>query len=324
MACDPRAAGRAVPGRRAAERQHLGDVLSGASAQTRREQRHAGASSSRSPASTACATSRASSTSAGPGEHHVTFAQGTEPRHRAGPGPEQGAAGDPAPAARGAAAGHRRHQVADELPLDRRDLRRTDKPTERRHRRLPRAARSRTRSPRQRRRRRSRCSARSTRCASGSIRPSCQRYGLTPLGHRRRDPRAERRRFRPGKIGSLPAPPGQQLNATVTAQSRLPTPDAVQRDHRQARHRAARIVRLGDVARVELGTESYDFETQLQRQPGGGHGHQARAGRERARHRQARQGTTSTDLQRTFPPGRQGRLSRSTRRRSCASRSRRS
>ena len=40
---------------------------------------------------------------------------------------------------------------------------------------------------------------------------------------------------------------------------------------------------LGDVARVELGSEAYDFDDAAQRPPGVGHRRDARAGRERAR-----------------------------------------
>jgi multidrug efflux pump len=60
-----------------------------------------------------------------------------------------------------------------------------------------------------------------------------------------------------GKIGGMPSLPEQQLNATVTAQSKLQTPDQfraiiVKHDSSGA------TVRLGDIARVELGSESYD------------------------------------------------------------------
>jgi multidrug efflux pump len=60
-----------------------------------------------------------------------------------------------------------------------------------------------------------------------------------------------------GKIGGMPTLPEQQLNATVTAQSKLQTPDQfraiiVKHDPSGA------TVRLGDVARVEVGSESYD------------------------------------------------------------------
>lgn len=65
-----------------------------------------------------------------------------------------------------------------------------------------------------------------------------------------------------GSIGALPALKEQQLNATVTAKSQLKTPEEfmqiiVKNDHSGA------IVRLGDVARVELGNESYTTITRL-------------------------------------------------------------
>jgi multidrug efflux pump subunit AcrB len=57
-----------------------------------------------------------------------------------------------------------------------------------------------------------------------------------------------------GQIGNLPAPPTQQLNATVTVQSRLQTPE----EFGTIRLKTAAdgsVVRLRDVARVELGSE---------------------------------------------------------------------
>ncbi|MDY6947967.1 MAG: efflux RND transporter permease subunit, partial [Pseudomonadota bacterium] len=60
-----------------------------------------------------------------------------------------------------------------------------------------------------------------------------------------------------GKIGGMPSLDTQQLNATVTAQSKLQTPEQfraiiVKHDPSGA------TVRLGDVASVEMGSESYD------------------------------------------------------------------
>lgn len=70
-----------------------------------------------------------------------------------------------------------------------------------------------------------------------------------------------------GRIGGTPEPPGQQLSATVRAQSKLTTPDEflqiiLKRDTSGA------AVQLGDVARVELGSESYDFQSRLNGHPG--------------------------------------------------------
>ncbi len=59
-----------------------------------------------------------------------------------------------------------------------------------------------------------------------------------------------------GQIGALPAPPGQQLTATITARSKLQTVE----QFREVIVKSApdgSVVRLGDVARVELGAENY-------------------------------------------------------------------
>ncbi|HEX3474897.1 MAG TPA: efflux RND transporter permease subunit [Kofleriaceae bacterium] len=72
-----------------------------------------------------------------------------------------------------------------------------------------------------------------------------------------------------GKIGQQPTPPGQQLNATVTAQSKLRTPQEF-RDILLKYDPSGATVRLGDVARVELGSEAYDFAVRLNRHPAGG------------------------------------------------------
>lgn len=72
-----------------------------------------------------------------------------------------------------------------------------------------------------------------------------------------------------GQIGGLPAVQGQQLNATITAQSRLQTVEdfgniilRVNTDGSQ--------VRLADVARLELGSENYGMIARYKRQPAAG------------------------------------------------------
>jgi multidrug efflux pump len=72
-----------------------------------------------------------------------------------------------------------------------------------------------------------------------------------------------------GKIGAQPAAEGQQLNATVTAQSKLQTAQQF-RDIIVKYDAAGATVRLGDVARVELGRESYDVKTRLNGHPASG------------------------------------------------------
>ncbi|HWU83546.1 MAG TPA: efflux RND transporter permease subunit [Methylophilaceae bacterium] len=59
-----------------------------------------------------------------------------------------------------------------------------------------------------------------------------------------------------GQLGALPAAPGQQINATVTARSKLQTVEQF-RDIVLKSTTDGAIVKLGDVARVELGAESY-------------------------------------------------------------------
>jgi multidrug efflux pump len=59
-----------------------------------------------------------------------------------------------------------------------------------------------------------------------------------------------------GQIGANPAVPGQQLNATVTVQSRLHTADQFKAIVLRTSPDGA-VVRLSDVARVELGADDY-------------------------------------------------------------------
>ncbi|HEY2446943.1 MAG TPA: efflux RND transporter permease subunit [Rhizomicrobium sp.] len=59
-----------------------------------------------------------------------------------------------------------------------------------------------------------------------------------------------------GELGAQPAVAGQELDAVVTAQSRLETPEQF-RNIILKSSPAGAMVRLGDVARVELGAESY-------------------------------------------------------------------
>ena len=72
-----------------------------------------------------------------------------------------------------------------------------------------------------------------------------------------------------GAFGERPAVAGQQLNATITAQSLLQTPE----DFRQIVLRAETdggLVLLGDVADVEIGAESYSTISRYDRNPSAG------------------------------------------------------
>jgi HAE1 family hydrophobic/amphiphilic exporter-1/multidrug efflux pump len=69
-----------------------------------------------------------------------------------------------------------------------------------------------------------------------------------------------------GQLGALPATAGQQLNATISARSRLQTVQQF-RDIVLKSASDGSLVLLSDVARVELGNESYDVVTALDGKP---------------------------------------------------------
>ena len=62
------------------------------------------------------------------------------------------------------------------------------------------------------------------------------------------------------------------------------------------------MVRLGDVARVEIGAENYSRHLALQRPPGHRHRDQAGARRQRADHRRGGEGQDGASCRPTFPP----------------------
>ncbi len=72
-----------------------------------------------------------------------------------------------------------------------------------------------------------------------------------------------------GQLGALPSSNEQMLNATVTARSRLTTPEQFRRIIVKTQ-RDGSMVRLSDVARVELGNEGYNFEARLNAHPASG------------------------------------------------------
>ncbi len=72
-----------------------------------------------------------------------------------------------------------------------------------------------------------------------------------------------------GEIGGQPAAAGQMLNATVTARSRLTTPEQFRNILVKTSPNGARV-RLQDVARVELGSENYTNLGRIDGHPGAG------------------------------------------------------
>ncbi len=69
-----------------------------------------------------------------------------------------------------------------------------------------------------------------------------------------------------GKIGALPSSNAQQLTATVRAQSRLQTPDQFKAIIVKSQADGS-VVRLSDVARVEMGSEDYTATANLNGHP---------------------------------------------------------
>ena len=74
-----------------------------------------------------------------------------------------------------------------------------------------------------------------------------------------------------GQLGGMPSIAGQQLNATVTAQSRLQTPEQFEEILVKTNSDGS-VVRLKDVASVELGGESYRVVARYDGQPASGIG----------------------------------------------------
>ncbi|QNG48122.1 efflux RND transporter permease subunit [Sphingobium yanoikuyae] len=72
-----------------------------------------------------------------------------------------------------------------------------------------------------------------------------------------------------GQIGADPAPANQQINATVTARARLETPDQFRNIVVKTQSDGS-VVHLSDVARVELGNESYTTSARLNGHPASG------------------------------------------------------
>src|SRR5690625_24492 len=81
--------------------------------------------------------------------------------------------------------------------------------------------------------------------------------------------RAQNAQVSAGAFGDLPAPEGQQLNATITAQSLLQTPQDFEEIVLRAETDGG-LVLLRDVARAEIGSEHYGVIARYNRQPSAG------------------------------------------------------
>ena len=81
--------------------------------------------------------------------------------------------------------------------------------------------------------------------------------------------RAQNQQVAIGQLGGTPAVPGQQLNAAITAQGRLQKPEEFRAIVLRGNPDGSSL-RLGDVARVELGAADYGFVSRYNGQPASG------------------------------------------------------
>nr|WP_324259159.1 efflux RND transporter permease subunit [Cellvibrio fontiphilus] len=81
--------------------------------------------------------------------------------------------------------------------------------------------------------------------------------------------RAQNAQIAAGELGGTPALPGQDINASIVVQTRLSTPEEFGNILLRVNQDASQV-RLKDVARIELGGENYQFETEYNNRPATG------------------------------------------------------
>ncbi|WP_120994836.1 efflux RND transporter permease subunit [Stutzerimonas urumqiensis] len=95
-----------------------------------------------------------------------------------------------------------------------------------------------------------------------------QRYQLTPSDVRDAI-QAQNVQVSTGQLGGLPAVEGQQLNATIIGKTRLQDPEQFRQILLKVQSDGSQV-RLGDVARVELGAENYSISAMYNGKPATG------------------------------------------------------
>lgn len=125
-------------------------------------------------------------------------------------------------------------------------------------------------------------------------------FNLTP-GDVRDAILAQNTQVSAGQLGGTPAVPGQGFTATVTAQSRLQTPDQFEAILLRKSADGGEV-RLGDVARVEIGAENYGTVARYNGQSAAGIGVRLAAGANALETANAVRAALD-DMQRYFPPG---------------------
>ncbi len=104
-----------------------------------------------------------------------------------------------------------------------------------------------------------------------------------------------------GQLGGTPAIAGQQLNAPITARGRLQTPEQF-REIVLRSGRGGDVLKLGQVARVELGGEDYSIISRYNGQPASGIAVSLATGAN-ALQTAAAVGALLRELEPSFPPG---------------------
>ncbi len=113
--------------------------------------------------------------------------------------------------------------------------------------------------------------------------------------------RGQNVQFAAGSIGSAPAPEGQGFSATVSAEGRFSTPEEFGNIILRANEDGT-VVRLADVARIQLGTQAWGFDTQWNGAPTGAFAVQLSPGANALGVAEAVKARMD-ELEATFPPG---------------------
>ena len=113
--------------------------------------------------------------------------------------------------------------------------------------------------------------------------------------------RAQNQQVAIGQLGGTPAVPGQQLNAAITAQGRLQTPEQFRAIVLRGNPDGSSLL-LGDVARVELGAADYSFVSRYNGQPASGIAISLTSGANSLETARAVEATIE-QLKLAFPPG---------------------
>jgi len=79
--------------------------------------------------------------------------------------------------------------------------------------------------------------------------------------------RAQNAQYAAGKIGAEPAPPGQELTYTVTVRGRLARPEEFENIVVRAASGPSGVLKIKDVATVELGAQTYDVPATVDGKP---------------------------------------------------------